>query len=259
MLLPTSSVRAATILWDTPQSISADTDVSTTGSRLYAYTFGNDAGFGADSDGHAGIKVIEPAGVPSTTVNGVNFDSFAVPYETSVTVIVDDVSLATSAPFFSVNNLAGSESAPFVGLSADYQGLLSSGVSTLLGNSTLTLTLGRLTDGQDYLVQFWSNDSHLLTNKLNGTIYTAGNSVTLDNNNPTNSEGGLGQWVTWSFTASGDTQVITIRSSVLTGDYPALNAFQVRTVPEPSSALLLLSGAALLLRRSRATTNSPPK
>jgi hypothetical protein len=102
--------------------------------------------------------------------------------------------------------------------------------------------------GQLYLVQFWSNDSGALFNRFGGTIDTAGNAVELDNSVP-NHLGGVGQWVTGSFTADAPAQVVTIESSTPGGDYPVINAFQVRVVPEPSSKLLLISGAALLLRR----------
>lgn len=128
---------------------------------------------------------------------------------------------------------------PFASLSSAYKGLLQSGVATLNFNATLTLTLGGLTNGQNYLVQFWSNDSEgLLTFQTAGTIYTAGNAVTLDNNS-NGSDGDVGQWVTGSFTADATTQVITLQSSTPASDYPVINALQVRVVPEPSSALLL--------------------
>ena len=58
--LPVSPVRAADIIWGTPTIISGDTDVSTTGTLVHAYAFGNLL-------------------VPGATVNGVTFARFAVP------------------------------------------------------------------------------------------------------------------------------------------------------------------------------------
>ena len=63
---------AASILWDTPVPIVADTDISTAGSLLYAFTFGH-------------------TGVPSTTVNSVFFAPFAAPNGGTSAVTVGNV------------------------------------------------------------------------------------------------------------------------------------------------------------------------
>ena len=118
----------------------------------------------------------------------------------------------------------------------------------------MTLTLGGLTNGTPYQVQVWANDS---TGSLSGnaalnpkTIFTAGNTVTLDDNN-LNAAGGLGQWVTGTFTADATSQNITITPDA--GHLPVLNAFQLRVVPEPATLGLLLSGlgSALAARRRK--------
>jgi hypothetical protein len=250
-VLPASPVRAASILWGTPTFITADTDVSTTGSLLYAYNFGAAAGTSAGTGLRGGSTSVEPASVPTATVNGVTFAPFAVPHLTSATVTVGSVSLDVNLTnqFYTTNDLTGSISPPFANLTTAYKGLLQSGVATLQTNGTLTLTLGGLTNGQSYLVEFWtSNARNLLTFQTAGTTYTAGNAVTLDDSN-TNGTGGVGQWVTGSFTANAATEVLTLQSSTPASDYPVINGFQVRPVPEPSSTLLLLSGAAPCLRR----------
>jgi hypothetical protein len=225
----------ATVVWQTPTLIAADGDVSTNGTLLCAYTLGN-------------------AGVLSTTVNGVPFGAFAAPDNVTSDVTVGSVTLGLQSgdQFSSDNTAAGSIASPFASLTAAYGGLLQSAVSTNNGQ-LLTLTLGGLTNGNSYRVQIWSNESSSFFNPVTfnaKTILTAGNSAALDSNN-TDATGGVGEWVTGSFTATGATQVITITTDAPSHHY-VLNGLQVRTVPEPTSAMLIiLSGVYLLLRRQR--------
>lgn len=67
---------AAVITWETPQTISGDSDVSTTGSLIYAYNVG-------------------PNTVSPSTVNGVTFAAFAYPVS-GTTVSVGDVTFTES-------------------------------------------------------------------------------------------------------------------------------------------------------------------
>jgi len=76
------------------------------------------------------------------------------------------------------------------------------------------------------------------------TTATAINSVTLDANT-TATVGGVGQYATGTFTASGSVQAFTL-SEVSGGFNPLINALQVRAVavPEPSTYVMALAGLA---------------
>jgi len=227
IIVATHPLQAASVIWGTPQGISSDTDVSEFGLLLYAYTFGSE-------------------GVPATSVNGVTFQSFGVPDGSSSTMVIDDVSLAISENnSFFTNNDAGYDSGAFAALPSDYQELLMSGISTSEASGVITLTLGGLTSGQIYAVQFWSNDSSGgLAGVDSESVYTAGNAVELDDNTM-DANGGVGQWVIGAFTADSVTQVFTIQSSPTT-TFPALNAFQLRAIPEPTCGALLGLGAVVI-------------
>lgn len=229
IILATADSEAANILWDTPTVISADSDVSTTGSLLYAYTFGN-----------------SPA---STTVNGVTFAIFSAPSgTTSRTVGSVTVTEVGSGTLESTNTSTGSASTPFSNLSSAYQGLLQSASSVSGAANSMTLAMGGLISGTSYQVEIWSNESntwlHTVTTDAK-TSLTAGNSITLDMNN-TNAVGGVGQWVTGTFTADAAIETITMNSSP-----GVLNGFQVRTVPEPTSVGLLSIGVVFLASRRK--------
>jgi hypothetical protein len=111
--------------------------------------------------------------------------------------------------------------------------------------STITNTLGGLTIGQQYELQWWA--SYASTTGANpltpgSTLASsATNTVTLDPNT-TDAVGGLGQFVIGSFTADSTTQSLTF-DGVSTG-MPLVNAFQVRAVPEPSTCAMVLAGLA---------------
>jgi hypothetical protein len=156
--------------------------------------------------------------------------------------------------------LLGSSSAPYSALSTDYKAILGSGAYADIPAS-ITVTLGGLTSGQDYLVQWWTNNASnaaILGAGFTNTTALATNSVTLDANT-TNTVGGLGQFATGTFTASGTTQIFLL-SETSSGFNPLINALQVRAVPEPSLTLLGVAAAAggflAWRRRSRSTSAS---
>ncbi len=223
-----TSLHAATISWGTPANISGDGDVSTSGTLLGAFNVGG----------------------PSTTVNGVNFQAFGVG-ATSNTVGNFNLSSSSVIGAGSFTTL----SAPFSNLSASYRSLLSTGANS---GRLLTLTLDGLTVGQTYVFQTWVNDSqsHIPPGFTFAVDVSSGSLVTLDPNT-TIVEGGLGQYVVGTFTASAASQQVTYDNSEVGGGF---NAFQLRTaappvVPEPGTALFglaLLGTAGFSRRRSAA-------
>lgn len=219
--------QGANINWGAAQNITGESNVSTTGTLLGAFNVGD-------------------IGVPSTTVNGVSFQSFQAPAGNGT---VGNFS-TTSGTSFASNTAAGSPSAPFSGLTAAYQTLLMSRVALL---SPLTLTISGLVSGTQYQFQCWSNNSSNANQYT--TTATAGNSVDLTSN-VNGLTGGLGQFVIGSFTADAAMQTVTFSPD----EAGYLNAFQLRQlsgptngVPDSGSTIALLAlalGSFIFVRRS---------
>jgi hypothetical protein len=234
---------ATPITWGSAQNITGDSDVSTLGTLLYAYNAGG-------------------SGVAATTVNGVPFSPYVFPNHPHQTTTTGSVTFTESPHSLLPFNDLGSVAPPFDFLSESYKTLLRSGGSAGFPD-TLTAMLGGLTVGNDYLIQWWSNDSALT---WGGGAFAqtqasqAGNlsSVTLDSN-LSNSGGGLGQYAIGTFTAT-DSFVEFDLNGI--GRLPLINAFQVRdvtaaAVPEPgqiAASLLLLFGIGgyIFLKRRKA-------
>jgi hypothetical protein len=238
-LAVSSAAKAAPppIVWGSAQTVSGDSDVSTIGALVYAFTFGG------------------TAAPPSATVNGVTFSPFRIPGGIVTSTTVGSVSLSESPGNLFGSNALGSSSAPFSALSTDYKAILGSGAYADMP-ANITVSLGGLTAGQDYLVQWWTNNASnapIFGAGFTNTTATAFNSVTLDANT-TNTVGGLGQFAIGTFTASGTTQAFLL-SETSGGFNPLINALQVRAVPEPSLTLLgcavAAAGGLALRRRSR--------
>lgn len=241
-----ATASAAPVVWGSAQNISGDSDVITSGSLVYGYQFGT---------GLTG----------TTTVNGVPFQPFNVSNGVS-TATLGSVTLAStgSNPYPGVMYSASgitSASAPFATLSGDYQSLLSSKVASFLedtnGGARLDIQLGGLTAGTSYLVQWWSSVTNILYEPYQ-TVVLGSPNATLDANT-TNTTGGLGQYVTGTFTAAGASQTITLLGVTMNAppyDAPTINALQVRTVavPEPTTVTMAfagLAGSGYMVRRRR--------
>jgi hypothetical protein len=233
---------ATPITWGSAQNITGDSDVSTLGSLLYAYNAGG-------------------SGVAATTVNGVPFSPYVFPNHPHQTTTTGSVTFTESPHSLLPFNDLGSVAPPFDFLSESYITLLRSGGSAGLPD-TITGTFGGLTAGNDYLIQWWSNDS---ASTFGGVFVQTqasqigGNStVTLDSN-LSNSVGELGQYAIGTFTATSSSVAFNLNS--VTG-LPLINAFQVRdvtsaAVPEPgqvATSLLLLAGIGgyIFLKRRKA-------
>jgi hypothetical protein len=222
---------ATPITWGAAQNIAGDSDVSTLGSLMYAYNIGD-------------------TGVASTTVNGVLFSPYVFSYGQTTTT--GSVTFAEAPGSLSpVSNLGAPMAGSFAALSTGYQNLLSSGGSA--GDiNTITGSFAGLTPGNDYLIQWWSNDS-AVSNFWGGVFAEteasqlgAPSTVTLDSN-LSNTLGGLGQYAIGNFTATGTSVFFHLNGQ---SGFPLINAFQIRdvtssAVPEPgqvAASLVLLAG-----------------
>ena len=222
------------IIWQPAQSISGDSDVNTQGSLLYAYNVG-------------------ASGVSGATVNGVAFLAYAFPDDfTALTVTVGSVSMTEIPGLFLSSNTLGGGSTPFTSLTPGYQALLGSGGSASNPDS-ITVTFSGLTASQQYLVQWWSNNSGNGKNVsglgLNNTTATSGSTSATIDANTTDTVEGLGQYVTGTFTANSSTYSMELAAT--SGDSPLISAFQVRAIPEPSSLALLAAGCGVVVLRRR--------
>lgn len=220
-LLPTETSRAD-IVWQTPKTISGDSDVSNFGIGIRAWSFS------------------------STTVNGVSFfsgGSFA----------------PVNAP--SGGSGFGGSSTVFGAMSDEYKVLLNSatfnasntGFENEPGRMAINLT--GLTSGKLYEFQAFVNDSRNSTGDFNSDRWnvfdsgagTAQSQSVLQPYLTGNSN--IGQYIKGTFTANGDSQLIRISGNATFGPKTSLiNAYQLRelaSVPEPTSLLLVASITAM--------------
>jgi hypothetical protein len=179
---------------------------------------------------------------PAVTINGVTFASFTYPFM-ATTATNGDFTFTESPGHLLAESTLGSGNSPFGGLSANYQSLLSTAISTD-DNNTLTLTITGLTLGLDYEFQWWLNASNYGgTGSGFRTTASAPNPVSLDDNT-TNAIGGTGQYVVGTFHAGATTEIITFNGTDIT-QAPTVDAFQLRVVPEPSTIALSILGGLI--------------
>lgn len=233
LLFTTSAIlaitaQAANVIWNPVANITADTDVDNTGTLVNSANFGK---------------------VPSSaTVNGVTFSPFAVIDGTTQTIGNTTIT-GTGTGFLSFDGLGDA-----TGISADYNLLLSTTVyAPGIPGETLTLELSGLIIGQNYLIQFWSNDTRPDPSLIGrGNQYTAGISVSgILDVNTTDTAGGRGTYVVGNFIADATSQVFVDRNPGGDLASPTINAFQLRAIPEPSAVMLGGLGLLGLLSRRR--------
>jgi hypothetical protein len=178
LLFISGNLLAQSITWGTNFVISADSDVFTDGTLLYAYDWAN----------------------VSATVNGLAFTgTTGVNGGTDVSI----GGLGSSYTGFS------SGSPPFSNLSATYQSILKGG-QYANGNVTATITLKNLTIGRVYAVQVWVSDPRANGGEAGRTENAIGtNQVTLAYNVPP-SPGGVGEYSIGVFTATATSQAFTL-------------------------------------------------
>jgi hypothetical protein len=249
---------AAMVTFNTPQTISGASDVSTAGSVLYAYDLGET--------------------MAGAVVNGVTFTAWA-PNPLPVTGVGSPVStpdgqnnatLITSTPNqqsgpFSTAGNGGTAGA--IGAintaSPAYYNFLNTEEDSSNSNSacTITLTLQNLSPGTQYQFEFWVDDSRgggsgVRFDTLSSGGGTSGN-ILFNTANTTLATGvnGVGEYDIGTFTADGSSQAITITGGTGTGGSisPQLAGFDVETLtPEPASAgLIVLALSTLACRRGR--------
>lgn len=236
-----SSVFAAPppIVWGNATTIAGDSDVTTEGTLAYAYNFGS------------------ASSAVSTTINGVTFSPAVISLGTA-SIAFGNLTVSESPGFLYYQDGLGTPSNPYNLLNTSYKSLLQ-GAVVASNPVTITVTLGGLTIGQEYVVQVWaSNASNIVATwddaPLQSVIVssTSPYSVTLDTNT-TNLVGGLGQFSIGRFTALATTQLFTLEGGA--GSQPLMSGLQLRAVPEPSTVGLGVAGTALLawaIRRRRA-------
>ncbi len=223
------TAHAAMMTWGTAQAISGDSDVSTNGTLVRAFNFGNGS-------------------VAATTVNGTLFEAFGFTVGLT-TKTVGDFTLDLSTGFSPTGSATSDTVAPFTGLSASYQTLLGQTVKDSLGS--MSLTMAGLTVGKTYEFEWWANRSQASANP-SATEAIAGASVTLTANPGTNASV-LGQFAIGTFVADTTSQVVDFAGFF---DEAMTNGFQLRditAVPEPGTGIFGLAclGLAALRRRRR--------
>lgn len=220
------TTEAAMVSWGAATDIAGDSDVSTNGTLVMAFNFGDPT-------------------VTSTTVNGVTFDPFPLlTSDPSVKIYtVGNATLSTADD----RGPRGATTSTFQALTGSYLTLLNT-TAELIADRAYELTLSGLTVGQEYEFQVWSNNSGRDFFGSPGDFPTSVsdpdfNGVDLfpgDANTST-----PGQFAIGTFVADNASQVFLMGSGEISG---IINGFQLRQVaqvnppvtpvPEAGSALI---------------------
>lgn len=137
--------------------------------------------------------------------------------------------------FFGLHTTTDSNYNTLLGYGAYSNGTAAS--FTANGNGSKPLTIGAV-----YLIQFWVSDARNLGGSTRSETISGSSALLFP------ATGGMGQYVTGSFTADATTQTFDLSANASA----QVNLVQIRAIPEPSA--LMVSGlcfAAALLRRRR--------
>jgi hypothetical protein len=229
--LAVEPAKAAVINWGSAQNITGSSDVITTGTLFASANF---------------FSTGTQAGSGNITVNGVQFVGFQsartlAPGSGPTSLTVGNITLTGTSPVVNEGNLQG-----FAGTGgpASYNNLLNQLAYVYNTNTTGTMgvDIGGLTNGAQYLIQFWVNDSRG-GSPTTRTSLVGGTSLAV---NTTGTAGGFGQYITGTFTADSATQSFQSIGGV--GQVAYASAMQVRllVVPEPTQMVFVAGvGAAL--------------
>ena len=233
LALAVDPAKAAVINWGSAVTIAGTgSQVDTTGSLVASANFGSGT---------------------AATVNGVSFAAFSiVGSPTSATVgAITVAATGSGAALINLNTGDSTSGTPYALLGDTTYRALVAQTAVARSGAPMDITVGGLTPQAQYLVQYWASDSRLGASSRVVTL-NATNSVTLDVNS-TNSAGGIGQWVTGTFTADASSQSFSVVGSTGTPTTYA-NAMQLRliAVPEPTQMVSVAGvGAALGAWRMR--------
>ena len=196
---------SADVTWDTVNTVSAATDVSTIGTLVYAKGFG-----------------------PATTVNGVTFDNTPNYSDTfdSTHPSPQFIGFMNGATFVGTDNAEGQA----------YATLLDSGRYIQTRSKTANMTLSNLTVGQNYLVQFWVADFREFdldrSETITGGANTSGELKYLNHNGVIHAS-----YVIGTFTADATSQLF----SLIANEDVQINAVQLRSLPNPAASTLTIT------------------
>ena len=201
------------------QTISGAGDVSTTGTLVDAYDFSGS----------------------SATVNGVLFSSMASVGGTG------NLSISGGDYEYGYYGKGGS-STTYGSLDSSYQNLLTNGLYVNSSNP-FSLTESGLTAGHSYQVQYFVNDSRSLASGRTETVTSSGGNISQPlSYNSTGLDGGVGQFVNGTFTATtGGTVTLTAAST----SSAQINGLQFRDLGNAGAPITF--GAATAITTADAT------
>ena len=225
VLALTATAQATAITWGTVQNITGVSDVLTDGTGIVAVNCGG----------------------ATTVVNGVSFTGAATSSNAPASV-------TAATTFTSGGPYNYQDSGAYGALPTEYKNLLAGSWYRWgqANNTQASFTVSGLTPGQQYAVQYWVNDSRYTDAWMNDlatrSLALSGTGYPLATDAPVlhyklgiTAATNLGQYVIGTFIAdAGGSQTVYTTAAAGAGAPSAqVNAFQVRSVPEPSTVVLL--------------------